>query len=64
MNAMQKFPLDEPIASSLAIYDSRRDENRAVDLLNWDAIVAAMLVLGVGAGFWAGAGLMIVHMWK
>jgi hypothetical protein len=46
------------------VYDFGHNEDRAVDLLNWDAIVAAILVIGVGAGFWTGVGLMIAHLWK
>jgi len=64
MNAIQKFLLNRSIADSLAAYDSRCDENRAGDLLNWDAIVAAILTIGVGASFWTGAGMMIAHLWK
>jgi hypothetical protein len=64
MNATQKSPPDESIASSVAVQDSGRDENRAVYPLNWDAILAAILVIGGGGGFWAGAGLMIAHLWK
>ena len=64
VNTMQKFLLRKSIASNLAVHDSGRDANRAVVPLNWDAIVAAILVIGVGASFWAGVGLMIARLWQ
>jgi hypothetical protein len=48
MNAIQKFLLNKSNARNLAVYDSGRDAHRAFALLNWDAIVATILVIGVG----------------
>jgi hypothetical protein len=64
MNTIQKFLLNRSIARNSAVYDSGRDENRAVQLLNWDAIVGTILVVGVGVSFWLGAGLMVARLWK
>jgi hypothetical protein len=59
MNAIQEFLLNKSIASRSSAYDSGHDENRAADTLNWDAIVGAILAIGVGASFWSGAAVMI-----
>jgi hypothetical protein len=64
MNTLRKFFLHRSIARSSVAFDSGRDTNRAIELLNWDAIVAAILVIGVGVSFWIGAGLMIAHLRK
>jgi len=64
MNTIQKFLLNRSIARNSAVYGSGRDENRAGQLLNWDAIVGTILVIGVGVSFWFGAGLMISRLWK
>ena len=50
-----------------AVDDSERNENRALDQLNWSVIVAVILILIGGTSFWTAAGLMIVrvaHLWK
>jgi len=64
MNAIQKFPRKKFTARNPAFHDSVRDAHRASELLNWDAIVGTLLVIGVGLSFWIGAGLMIARVWK
>jgi hypothetical protein len=66
MKRIKKFRFDRSIPSNLAVYNSGHNENekRAVDLLNWAAIAAAILVVGVGTSFWTLVGLMIRQLWK
>lgn len=64
MNAIQKFLRCKSTARNSAGCDSSRDAQHAFGPLNWDAIVATILVIGVGVSFWIGAGLMIARVWK
>lgn len=54
MNDIKKFRFDRPVPSHFVV---------AVDL-NWAAIAAAILVIGVGTSFWIVVGLMIAQLWK
>jgi hypothetical protein len=52
------------MSRNLAVYNSGRNPNCDMVLFNWHAIVAAILVIGVGVSFWTGIGMMIAHLWK
>jgi len=64
MNPIQRFLLRKSTNRNTPVYNSGRDAHRVVELLNWDVIVATILVIGVGVSFWIGAGLMIARVWK
>jgi hypothetical protein len=49
---------------SWSVYDSRFRPGLELPHLNWNAVLGLAAATIVSAGFWAGIGLMIVHIWR
>ena len=43
-------------------FDSEAGEKRSRSGLNWNAILGFAVMLGIGAGFWTGVGLLIARL--
>jgi hypothetical protein len=46
------------------VYDSKVRPGLELPRVNWNAVLGLTLATAVSAGFWAGIGLMIAHLWK
>jgi hypothetical protein len=44
-------------------YYSPSDERQQA-CINWNAVMGIMITFGISAGFWAGMGFAIAHIWK
>jgi hypothetical protein len=49
---------------SWSVYDSKVRPGRERPRVNWNAVLGLTAATIVSAGFWAGIGLMIVHIWR
>ncbi len=49
---------------SWSVYDSRVRPGLELLRVNWSAVLGLTAATIVSAGFWAGIGLMIVHIWR
>jgi hypothetical protein len=45
-------------------YDSELDDCGPRGRVNWSGIFGMVLVVGAGAGFWTGIGLLVSHFFK
>lgn len=43
-------------------FDSEVDEARSQSRVNWNAVLGLVLVVGISAAFWTGAGLLIARL--
>ncbi len=55
---------DIEFVHSWSVYDSRVRPGLELPRLNWNAVLGLTAATLVSAAFWAGIGLMIVHIWR
>ena len=55
---------DMKFLRSWLVYDSEIRTGLDRGRVNWNLVSGVALAIGVSAGFWAGVGLMVAHIWR